>query len=124
MTALQFIHARLSITVLLYLLALGLWSLWSYLRGSGISPSLWGALVIAELLILVEGLIGAGLFAAGFRPVRSAIHILYGVFLAIALPATFTFTRGRDRRGEALIFALVALFLAGVTLRARLTGGG
>ncbi len=124
MATLSFIHARLSVTVLLFMLALGLWALWSYLRGEGMSGSLWGGLVIGELLILVEGLLGAVLFAAGLRPERSAIHILYGVFLAVALPGAFSFTRGRSSRSEALIYALVALFLAGVTIRARLTGGG
>ncbi len=124
MATLSFIHARLSVTVLLFMLALGLWALWSYLRGEGMSGSLWGGLVIGELLILVEGLLGAVLFASGLRPARSAIHILYGVFLAVALPGAFSFTRGRSSRSEALIYALVALFLAGVTIRARLTGGG
>ena len=124
MATLSFIHARLSITVLLFMLALGLWALWNYLRGAGMTGSLWGGLVIGELLIVIEGLLGAGLFAAGLRPGRSAIHILYGVFMAIALPGAFSFTRGRSSRSEALIYALVALFLAGVTIRARLTGGG
>ena len=123
MSTLAFIHARLSVTMLLFLIALGIWSLWSYLRGEGMSGSLWGAVVIGELLIIVEGLLGAALFTSGYRPARPAIHILYGVFLAIALPGTFSFTRWRAGRGEALIFALVAFFLAGVTLRARVTGG-
>ena len=123
MATLSFIHARLSITVLLFLLALGVWALWNSLRGEGMNGSLWGAVVIGELLVLVEGLLGAGLYAAGLRPARTAIHILYGVFLAVALPGAFSFTRGRSARFETLIFALVAFFLAGVTLRARITGG-
>ena len=124
MSTIAFIHDRLSITVLLFMVALGLWGLWGYLRGSGVSGSLWGALVIGEVLIVVEGLLGAGLFLAGSRPARPAIHILYGIFLAVALPGAFSFTRGRTARFEALVFALVAFFLAGVTIRARLTGGG
>lgn len=124
MSTIAFIHDRLSITVLLFLVALGLWGLWGYLRGGGVSGSLWGALVIGEVLIVVEGLLGAGLFLAGARPARTAIHILYGVFLAVALPGAFSFTRGRTARFEALVFALVSFFLAGVTIRARLTGGG
>ncbi len=124
MDTLQFIHARLSITVLLFMLALGLWGLWSYLRNEGVSGSLWGAMAVGEILIVVEGLLGAGLFVAGQRPARTAIHILYGVFLAVAMPGAFSFTRGRSARSEALIYGLVALFLAGVAIRARVTGGG
>ena len=123
MATLQFIHARLSITVLLFMLALGAWGLWTYLRGEGITGSLWGALVIGEILIVVEGLLGVALFLGGYRPARTAVHLLYGVFLAVALPGVFSYTRGRSARGEALIFGLVALFLAGVAIRARVTGG-
>ena len=124
MATLVFIHDRLSVTVLLFMLLMGVWMLWNYLRGEGMTGSLWGALVIGEILILVEGLLGATLFLGGHRPARSAIHILYGIVLALSLPAAFFYTRGRNSRAETLIYAIVALFLAGVTIRARLTGGG
>ena len=84
---------------------------------------MWGALVIGELLVLAEGLLGVSLFLAGHRPARTGIHILYGVFLVVALPGTFSFTRRRPARAEALIFGLISLFLAGVAVRARVTGG-
>jgi hypothetical protein len=106
------------------MLVLGVWMLWSYLRGEGMTGSIWGALVIGELLILAEGLLGGTLFLGGHRPARAAIHILYGIVLVMALPAAFFYTRGRNSRAETLIYAIVALFLAGVSIRARLTGGG
>src|SRR4051794_39147176 len=124
MSTILFIHERLSVTVLLFMLALGVWGLWTYLRGEAVSGSLWGALAIAELLVLGEGLLGATLFASGLRPARTGIHILYGVFMAIAIPGTFSFTRGKSARFESLVYALVAFFLAGVAIRARITGGG
>ena len=124
MPILQLIHDRLSITVLLFMLALGLWGIWSSLRGEGVSGSYWGALAVGEILLVAEGVLGMSLFLGGLRPARTAIHILYGVFLALAIPGVFSFTRGRATRQEALIYGLVALFLAGVTVRARITGGG
>ena len=124
MATLAFIHDRLSITMLLFMLTVGLWALWSYLRGEGVTGSLWGALVVSEIPIVVEGLLGATLYFGGYRPVRSAIHILYGIVLMMSLPAAFSFTRGRGTRAETLIYAIIALFLAGVSIRARLTGGG
>ncbi len=123
MATLAFVHERLSITVLLFLTILGLWGLWNALRGEGASGSFWGALVIGEVLILVEALLGTVLFLGGLRAARSAVHILYGFVLVLSLPAAFSFTRGRSGRYESLIYALVALFLAGVTIRARITGG-
>ena len=124
MTTLSMIHERLSITVLLFLLALGLWGLWNFLRGHGVTPSLWGALAIGEGLLVVEALLGTALLLGGSRPGRTAIHILYGIVLIISLPAAFSFTRGRSSRAEAIVYALIALFLAGVTIRAQITGGG
>ena len=124
MATLAFIHDRLSVSILYFTLILGGWMLWNSLRGEGMTGSAWGAVVIAELLIVIEGLLGATLFFGGLRPARSAIHILYGIVLAMSLPAAFFFTRGRASRAETLIYAIVALFLAGVSIRARLTGGG
>ena len=48
MATLAFIHDRLSVTVLLFLLAVGVWALWNALRGEGMSGSLWGAMLAAN----------------------------------------------------------------------------
>lgn len=123
MALLNLLHNRLSVTTLLFMLALGLWGLYNYARGEGVTGSYWGALVIAELLVLVEGLLGGILFVNGARPNRVGVHLLYGLVLALAIPGAFSYTRGRGGRAEMLIYAIIALFLAGVTIRARLTGG-
>jgi len=65
--------------------------------------------------------VGGLLYLGGARPARIEVHILYGVLLVIVLPATFAYLRGRDERREALIYGLVGLFLAGVSLRAIVT---
>ena len=57
----------------------------------------------------------------GERPARTAVHILYGFLIVIALPATFAYLRGREERREALIYALVGFFLTGLALRAIIT---
>jgi hypothetical protein len=46
------------------------------------------------------------------------------VVTLICLPAAFSFTRGRSSRYEVLIYAVIALFLAGIVNRAQTTGGG
>ena len=110
--------------MLLFMAALGIWGLWNALRGAGMSPSYWGGLVIGEGLIVAQTVIGILLYILGREPARGLLHVLYGVAALIAIPAAFAFTRGRSTRYEALIYAIIALFLAGVTVRARLTGGG
>jgi hypothetical protein len=124
METITFIHNRLSVTMLLFMAALGIWGLWNAVRGAGMSPSYWGGLVVGEGLIAAQTVIGILLYILGGAPARGLLHVLYGVAALISLPAAFAFTRGRSTRYEALIYAVVALFLAGVTVRARLTGGG
>jgi hypothetical protein len=70
------------------------------------------------LLYIAQGLVGVALYLLGARPARVWVHILYGVLLVITVPGAFAYMRGRDSRREALIYGLVGLFLAGVSLRA------
>jgi hypothetical protein len=125
METLIFVHNRLSVTMLLFMLALGVWGLWNWLRGDGVTGSYQGGLAIGEGIIVVQAVIGVLLYLLGDNgPARGWLHILYGIAALISLPAAFAFTRGRTGRYEALIYAVVALFLAGLTTRAQSTGIG
>jgi hypothetical protein len=122
MAALDVLHARLLITILLFFGVLTIWGLVGYLRGQAISGSYKGALAIGELLMLAQFLIGVLLLIGGVQPFRLSIHILYGIVAIVTLPATFAYTRGRDDRWEQLIYVVVCLFLCGIALRALGTG--
>ena len=124
MQFLLFLHERLSVTMLLFMLILGGWGIWNFLRGEGVSGSYMGGLVIGQGLILVEAIIGLVLFVGGAAAARDWLHILYAIVAVITLPATFAFTRGRAERQEALMYAVVTFFLAAITLRLQTTGGG
>lgn len=117
------IHSRLANTVLLYCLILGVWGLWRFFRKQGVESSFWGALVIAEALVLIQGALGVILWAMNLRPERGVVHILYGVVSALSLPAVYVYTRGRDERREMLLYGVVLLFMVGIALRAMATGG-
>lgn len=123
MEILTLIHNRLSVSMLLFMLALAAWGFWNYLRGDGVTGSYLGGLAIGEGLIVVEALIGVALTVLGSFPPRGWLHILYGIVAVISIPSAFAFTRGRTGRYESLIYALIALFLAGITTRAQGTGG-
>ena len=116
------VHARLANTALFFFLIMSIWGTWRFLRKRGLEGSYWGALVIAELLILVQGGLGAYLWLIGLRPMRS-IHILYGVVSALALPLAFAYTKGREGRPEMLIYTVTLLITVGLILRAMFTGG-
>lgn len=115
------IHDRLATTVLLFMAAVGLWGLWSFFRGESLGGSLSGALVIGQILIVAQGLVGAILYVDGFRPARS-IHLLYGVTAALVLPFVWSYVRDRHPRQALLFYSLVALFIAGLAIRGMTTG--
>jgi hypothetical protein len=116
----QTMHEGLANAATLFTLILALWGFVRYARGLGVDGSYLGAVVVGEFLIVVDALLGILLYAGGGRPERAGIHILYGIVAVISFPAFFAYTRGRDSRLEMLLWALLALFVWGVTIRARI----
>jgi heme A synthase len=116
------IHARLGNTAVLYIVILALWAFWRYFRKQGIDSSYWGALAIAEVLILLQGGLGIYMLVAGLRPSAEGMHILYGVLSAIGIPVAFAFTRGREERRDMLVYGAGLLFMTGLLVRAIATG--
>lgn len=117
------LHARLANTVQFFTLVVGLWALFNYVRRQGLTPSYWGTLVIGELLLAAQAVIGVVMYIQGGRPFR-IIHFLYGVLVLLVWPGVFAYTDGRNTRREALIYGLASLFLFGLSLRAISTGRG
>ena len=117
------LHATLANTVILYMVACGVWGAFSAFRG-GMNGSLAGALVIGEGLILVQALLGIIGYLGGNRPSQGGLHILYGICVAISLPGVYAYTRGRSPVTQALWFGGGALFIAGLAARGITTGGG
>jgi hypothetical protein len=114
------VHSQLSTAVILYSVILGAWGIYNFTRHQDVTEGFWGALIIAELLILGQGLLGGLLWYQGYRPERG-IHLLYGVVTALGIPAVYVFTRGRDRRPENLAYGSVALLVALLAFRAIVT---
>ncbi|MCZ7569174.1 MAG: hypothetical protein M5U01_11395 [Ardenticatenaceae bacterium] len=113
------LHATLARAVMIYALILGLWGLVRYARGEGFDGSYLGAVVIAEVLILVQAGSGIVLWLQGLSPSR-LIHILYGIVTVISFPATFAFTHGEAGRREMLYWGLIGLFVFGLAIRAQM----
>lgn len=111
------IHGRLAYTALYFIIFMSMWGLWRLLRKQGLGSNYWGALIIGEILIVVQGLLGGYLWLIGARPERS-IHVLYGVVAALTIPAIYAFTKGGQERREMLIYAVALLFQVGILIRA------
>ena len=116
------IHQALANACLIFSLIIAGYGFLRYLRGAGIDASFWGALAAGELLYIGQVVVGLLLLATGLRPARLDVHLLYGVVLALVLPGAYVATRAADTRREALLYAAIGLFLAGIALRAMTTG--
>ncbi|CAN5214740.1 hypothetical protein BH18CHL2_BH18CHL2_02620 [soil metagenome] len=104
----------LATTIVLYLVAVGIWGLVLGVRATSPTSSYRGALVIAEVATIAQGLLGAVLLAtAPFK----GIHALYGLALIAALPLAATMVRDRQPHGQSIALGIAALFAAGLALR-------
>jgi len=115
-------HGRIAITALIFCGFMAVWGLWRFFRKQGVSPNVWGAVIIAEIIVLGQGLLGTYLWFIGQRPDRG-IHWLYGVALALAMPLVFSATKGRQDRPEMLLYGVGFLVMFFLVLRAMVTGG-
>lgn len=114
------LHSRFSTALVLYLGLLGLWGILLGVTGSGPSPSFRGALVIVEVAIAAQGLLGIVSWPSNGPP--DAMHVLYGAALLFAIPFAATMVRESSPRRTALTLGLAALFAAGLAVRGITTG--
>lgn len=106
---------------MLYMLAVGVWGLFAYLRGQSLSGSYSGALVLGQALVAVQVLAGVFLLAAG-APQPTSTHYLYGITAILVLPFAWSYFRNRDKRQALLMYSLVSLFIFGLAVRGAMTG--
>ena len=57
--------------------AVGIWGLFTFMRGGVMEGSISGSLVIGQVLIGIQGLMGLIMFADGFRPADLGPHPLW-----------------------------------------------
>lgn len=113
------LHSRLSTALVLYLGLLGAWGIVLGAAGSGPSPAFRGALVIVEIAIAAQGLLGIVSWPSSGPP--EAMHILYGAALFLAIPLAATMVREGSPRRTALTLGFAALFAAGLAIRGMTT---
>lgn len=110
------VHARFANTVWLFLLILGLWSLWRAIRGQGVSGNFLGALAVGEIMIVVQAALGVLLWLSGhgINIGEPAIHYLYAAFSLVFLPFVFLYwLRGDDSNRAQWVLTFAVLFQFG-----------
>lgn len=121
MDTLILVHSRLSQTVVLFFLFLGIWGIYRAVRRYSVDGSYMGALVIGQILYVVQGILGAVLWATGNigAVARPEMHILYGAFALVFLPFVFlVWLKGDDSNQAQWVLAFTTLFLFGIAERA------
>lgn len=116
------LHSGFSTMAIYYFLIVSLWGFLHYFRKKAISSSYWGALAIAEVLIVVQSLVGIYLWVVGDRPARGAVHLIYGFLTPAIIPLIYGYTKRRDDYSVAIIYGSTLLFAVGLIFRAIDTG--
>lgn len=114
------VHTILFNMLIIYSFLLGVYGTVLAARNEAISGNFWGAMAIFVGLALLTTLVGFINALGGARLAdpenRVGIYFLYMVFIVIIMPGLFSMLRGRDDRGAAIAFAVLALFNASVAL--------
>jgi hypothetical protein len=118
------LHDRLATTATFYTLVMAGWACLQVARGRGLDGNYFGAIVIGELLLVLQGLLGVFLLLGGQASglERPWLHGLYGLLVLLIWPFLFTYTRNQPGRRESILFAAGSLFLWGLVVRASETG--
>ena len=115
------VHSRLANTAMIYCIVMAAWGLWRFFRGQGLSGGYVGAVVIAEILLVIQGIIGlilwfgVGTYQPGF------VHWIYGVALVLGATIVYVYTKGRQDRPEMLLYAVAFIIMIALVLRAMVT---
>lgn len=120
MATLILLHEGLARTSILLFIALGVMALFSRLRSQPLGGSWYGAAVIAELVVVVQFILGFVLYSQGLGEnlPRAFVHILYACVALVTLPAAYGyFSRIEDENVKSILMAIVCFFLMEVVIR-------
>jgi len=121
MSVIEF-HGRLADAALYYFIFLSVWGYWRFFRKQGLDSAFWGAVVIGEILLLLQTGLGGYMWVIGLSSTRW-VHYLYGIVTPMALPMIFMYTRGKQERPEMLMYGTTTLITVVLILRAMSTAG-
>jgi CDP-diglyceride synthetase len=112
------LHANLLFTILLVFGLIGLWALILGLLRRPIGQWLHSGMAIGVLLIVAECILGAIVIVQGLRPIRTEMHILYGIIALLTIPIAHSSARNREARSQGLIYAFACMCVCVFVLRA------
>ena len=112
------LHNRVGNAAPLFMILIGILSLINYIRGQGLDSNMLGAIIVGEIMVIVQASLGIIILLFGLWPANWAIHFLYGSLSVLFFPGLWVYTHGATDRRSSLVWALGGLFMMGLTLRA------
>jgi hypothetical protein len=112
----EIFHLLLGRSVVFFMLICGVWGVLAHYGRLPSDGRYYSTLVLAELLLVAQALLGLILLVSGHLP-RDQMHFLYGGLAVLVLPAAHGYA---VRRGwsTALVCGVAALFIFGLAIRA------
>ncbi len=117
------LHNRIGNAAPLFMVLVSIISFINYFRGLGLDGSVIGAVIVGEIMMLVQASLGIALLVFGLWPGGWGVHFLYGSLSVLFFPALWAYTRGATDRRASLTWAVGGLFMMGLTLRGIGTAG-
>lgn len=119
--ALQSLHIVFSRAAILFAIVLGVWGTYQLARYRQVSGGFRSSYLLMIGLTVVQGVIGLVLLLAGQRP-HEILHIVYGIFAVLFLPALYFYSERRDDLREAALLAGACWIVAIAFARGFMTG--
>ncbi len=117
------VHQALFTSVVIYFVVVALWGAVNFLRSIPPPGSFVGAVILGEVLIVVQAASGLFLLASGKHP-SDNLHYLYALLILLAMPfAYLTAGQRQDRNGSGFYALAAALIVILAVVRATKTGG-
>jgi hypothetical protein len=107
---LQVVHQRFALALIIFAAALGLWGTFEFLARRAVSGGFRSSFLLMAVLTAAQDLAGLALFLGG-RPPHYLLHVVYGIFAIIFLPAVFIWA-GRGSRLREAAFLTASCWIA------------
>ena len=119
--AIVFVHELGARALVAYSVVLGIWGAYLYFRHEAVTGGFRASFLIMAGLTAVQGLAGLLVFLLATHP-RELLHVVYGAFAVLFLPAVYLYAQGGSKRREALFLAGACWIVAIAYLRGFATG--
>lgn len=117
------LHVRMLLMLALLFATLACWGLGGLFQ-ERISSQYRAALILGEILMLMNMVFAGVLLLSGWQPIDRVLHGVYSMLAAFTLPAVWMYAQHWTVRARGLGWSAACIFICGILLRTIETGVG